>query len=147
MRTILLVLIFMLSACSSIPRAQVEDRIQSWKVSTIENLVKYWGLPAKQQKLANNSVAEWVNKLDEPGNSAVSIGGGSYGRHLSLGLGFTFNALGGKKDYCLRQVAFDEKGHILSITWKGDQDYCYQLTPDYHTVQKNIQQKSIEDDK
>lgn len=142
MRVILFVFLFMLCSCSTIPRVQVEDRIQAWKVTTIENLVKFWGLPTKQQKMSENSIAEWDNKINEPGNSAVSIGGGSYGRHLSLGLGFTFNDLGGEKDYCQRQVTFDDNGNILNIIWKGDQDYCYQITPDYQTVQNNIKQKS-----
>ncbi len=141
MKILILIFTFFLTACASIPKAQVEDRLQLWKASNMDELVKFWGLPVKQQQLGRNNVAEWENKLNEAGNSSVRIGGGSYGRHSSIGLGFIFSDLGGKKGYCKRQVSFDKNGKILSISWKGDGDYCYQITPDREAVLKNVKSK------
>jgi len=126
----LLVLSFLLVGCSNIPVNQVNDRLQAWKATSIEDVIKYWGIPNKQQEINGTSYAEWLSKENTKGNTAVSLGTGSFSRHSSIGLGLTLFDLGGSDNVCSRTITFDSGGRISEIRWTGDKDYCYALTPD-----------------
>jgi len=136
-KTLLLLLSLLVSGCSNIPLNQVNDRLQSWKASSIEDVIKYWGLPSKQQQINGKSFAEWINKESSPGNTSVSVGTGSFSRHSSIGLGLTLFDLGGSDDVCSRIVAYDSSSKITEIRWTGDKDYCYKITPDRVVVLTN----------
>lgn len=133
-----------LAACTSIPITQVNDRIHAWKNANIEQLIKYWGVPTKKQEISGNYYAEWLNKESTPGNTAISIGSGSHSRHSSIGFGLTLFDLGGTDDVCSRIVTYDKNGSVTDISWKGTQNYCYQITPDRSQILSN---KAIMQDK
>lgn len=125
------------AACTSIPINQVNDRINEWKNTDIEQLIKYWGVPTKKQEISGNFYAEWLNKESSPGNTAISVGSGSHSRHSSIGFGLTLFDLGGSDDVCSRIVTYDEKGMVTDISWKGTQNYCFEITPDRGQVMQN----------
>ena len=133
----LVALCLYLTGCTSIPIAQVNDRINAWQNSDIEQLIKYWGVPTKKQEISGNFYAEWLNKESSPGNTAISIGSGSHSRHSSIGFGLTLFDLGGSDDVCSRIVTYDKNGLVTDISWKGTQDYCYQITPDRQQIKRN----------
>jgi len=134
MKKYTLFLIILLSSCSSIPVEQVNDRLQAWKNSDIDQIIKYWGVPTKKQEVNGIYYAEWLNKESEKGNAAVSIGTGSRSRHSSFGFGLTLFDLGGTDDVCSRIVTYNETGKVVKIIWKGTKDFCYELTPDKNTI-------------
>jgi len=119
-----------ISACTSIPLSQVNDRLNAWKASDIKEVIKYWGVPSRSQQINGVSYAEWINKESEPGNTSVSIGSGTRSRHSSVGIGFTLFDIGGTEDLCSRTVTYQEDGTITEIVWKGTQNFCFELTPD-----------------
>jgi len=119
-----------LSACSSIPPTQVDDRIFAWKEASIDQLIKYWGLPTKQHKINGRVYAEWVNQQNDSGNTAISVGADHLSSRTSVGFGVTLFDLGQSNDVCSRTVEYDELGVVLDINWNGNQDYCFNLTPD-----------------
>ncbi|MGX5202562.1 hypothetical protein [Aliikangiella sp. IMCC44632] len=126
-----------LLGCTSLPKAQVEQRIQAWKSQNLTEIVKYWGLPSKQYQLNDLEYAEWKNQLSEEGNSAISIGSGRSSRSTSIGLGFTLFNLGGGEKHCLRQISADANGKVLEIIWRGDHAFCHKLTPELATIKNN----------
>ena len=138
------ILCLSLTACSSIPINQVNDRLQAWKNTTIEQVIKYWGVPTKKQEIGGSFYAEWLNKESSPGNTAISIGSGSHSRHSSIGFGLTLFDLGGTDDVCSRIVTYDKNGAVIDVSWKGTQNYCYEITPDRNQV---ILNKAIMDHK
>ncbi len=119
-----------LTACSSIPISQVNDRIQAWKSSPIDKVIEYWGLPTQKQEINDKFYAEWLNKESSPGNTAISIGSGSRSGRSSFGFGLTLFDLGGTDDTCSRIVTYDVNGLVIDIIWKGTKDYCFEITPD-----------------
>lgn len=135
--TLILLSLLFLSGCSSVPVKQVDDRIQLWKTSSIDEIIEYWGLPSKQQQVNNKNYAEWLNKESEPGNAAVSINTGSFSRHSAIGIGLTLFELGGSDDICSRVITYLDSGEVLEISWKGSQNYCYELTPDKNEMIKS----------
>ncbi len=133
----IIALIFLVSACSSIPKAQVDDRILAWKGQHIDELIKLWGLPSKQNKVGDKNYAEWLNKSSEPGNTAISIGTGTHNRSSALGIGFTLFDLGAKDDQCSRLVIYDSEGIVSEINWQGTHNFCFEITPDLNKVKEN----------
>ena len=132
-----IILCLSLTACSSIPINQVNDRLQAWKNSAIDEVIKYWGIPTKKQEINGNFYAEWLNKESSPGNTAISIGSGSHSRHSSIGFGLTLFELGGTDDICSRIVTYNKNGTVTDVSWKGTQNYCYEITPDRNQVMLN----------
>jgi len=132
MHKLLIIVSLFLSACSSIPQTQVDDRIFAWKDASIDELIKYWGLPTKQHKINGRFYAEWVNQQDESGNAAVSIGSSRLSSRTSVGFGVTLFDLGMSNDVCSRTVEYDDLGVVIDINWNGNQVYCFNLTPERH---------------
>ncbi len=125
----IIILFLSLSACSSIPIEQINDRIQAWKNTNIDQLIKYWGIPSKKQEINGIFYAEWLNKESDPNNTAITVGTGSYSRYRSIGLGLTLFDFGGTDDVCSRMVTYDDEGYVIDVSWKGTRDYCYKITP------------------
>jgi len=137
MRKLIFILILGLTACTNIPVNQVNDRLQAWKNTNIDELIKYWGVPSRQQQVAGKWHAEWINEEHSSGNTALSVGSRSFGRRSSFGFGLTLFELGGSDDACSRLVTYSENGDIAEISWKGSKNYCYEITPDRLEVIKN----------
>jgi hypothetical protein len=127
----------LLLGCSSIPKSEVNARIQAWQSQNLSEIVKFWGLPSRQYQLNGFEYAEWKNQLTEEGNSAISIGSGRSSRNSGIGLGFTLFNLGGDEKHCLRQVKADPQGRVLEIIWRGDHTFCHKMTPELATVKKD----------
>jgi hypothetical protein len=134
-----LVLLFTLTllGCSSIPIEQVNNRISEWKGLNIDELIKYWGLPSNQRQIGDKNYAEWLNKSNEPGNLAISLGSATRNRHTGIGIGLSLFDLGGTDDSCSRLVTYDSSNTVLEISWQGTKKYCYELTPDLSIVNSN----------
>lgn len=128
------IVILCLSSCASIPLESVNNRINAWKSSPIEDLIKYWGVPSKSKLVNGINYSEWVNEENESGNTSLSIGSGTSSRHSALGIGVTLFNLGGEENSCSRLVSYQENGKIIEITWKGTQDFCFKLTPDREEI-------------
>ena len=126
----LVIMISMIIGCTSIPIAEVNQRFTQWESSTIDEIIKYWGVPTKTQKVNGTSYAEWINKESEPGNTSISVGSGTHSRNSSIGIGFTLFDLGGTDDLCSRIVTYQDNGQVLKVVWKGTQEFCFELTPD-----------------
>lgn len=129
-----LVCLFLVSACSSIPKEQVDTRLAAWQGKDINTVIQFWGLPTKQQEVDDQRYAQWLNKKSEKGNTAVSVGTGTSGRRSSIGIGLTLFELGGSEEKCERLLTYDSSGKVTKIKWQGDHSYCLELTPDYVTV-------------
>lgn len=143
MKKITIILCLCITACTSIPVSQVNDRVHAWKNANIDELIKYWGVPSKKQQINDKYYAEWLNKESTPGNSAITLGSGVHSRHSSIGLGLTLFELGGSDDVCSRLVTYDNNGNVIEISWKGTQNYCYDITPDRNQI---LKQKAIMQD-
>ncbi len=137
MHKLLILMSLFLSACSSIPQNQVDERLLAWKNTSIDEIIKYWGLPTKQNKINGRYYAEWVNQQRDQGNTSVSIGTGHLSSRSSVGFGVTLFDLGGSNDVCSRSVEYNEVGLVLEINWNGNQDYCFSLTPDRNKILEN----------
>ena len=126
MNKLLIILLFIsVSGCIS-PRL-VTERIDTWDSVTIDELFNAWGVPTKEQLIANRKFYVWISKASNL-SPTVGVSIGSHGR--SAGINFTtlFGTSSGE-DYCSRQVEVDDDNNILSITWSGDASLCYELTP------------------
>ena len=130
-------LFLLLTACTNIPINQVNDRFSTWKSASIDELIKYWGIPTRKQDVGGKFYAEWLNEKNTPGNTALSVGSRSFGRHSSIGIGLTLFDLGSSNDACSRLVTYIDNGNVVEISWKGIKDYCYEITPDRHEIIKN----------
>jgi len=137
MKKFILLLLFSLTACSSVPLQQVDDRLQAWKQSDITQIIKYWGIPTKKHEINGKFYAEWLNKESGDSNTAVSIGTGTRSGHTSIGLGLTLFEFGGTDDVCSRTVTYSKDGSIIEISWKGTKNFCYEITPDLNQVMVN----------
>ncbi len=129
-----------LIGCSSIPKEQVNLKINDWKGQNIDELIKYWGLPSNQRQVGDKFYAEWINKSSEPGNVSVSVGGGRSSRHSGIGIGLSLFDLGGTDDACSRLVTYDETNMVSDISWQGTNDYCFEVTPDLSKILENQKQ-------
>jgi len=133
----LVALCLFLTACTSIPTEQVDNRVNAWKNANIEGVIKYWGVPSKKQEINGTFYAEWLNKESTPGNAAISVGSGSYSRNSSIGFGLSLFDLGGTDDVCSRIVTYNKNGRVTNISWKGTQNYCFDITPDRNQIMQN----------
>jgi len=139
MKKLTIILILSLTACTNIPVNQVNDRLQAWKTTNIDDVIKYWGIPSRQQEISGKLYAEWINEENNPGNTAISLGSSSFGRRSSIGFGLTLFELGGSNDACSRLVTYSEDGNIIEISWKGSKNYCYEITPDRYKMFSNTE--------
>jgi len=137
MKKFAIILILSLTACTNIPINQVNDRFSAWQSATIDEVIKYWGVPSKKQDISGKLYAEWLSEEHTSGNTALSVGSRSFGRHSSFGIGLTLYELGGSDDACSRLVTYLENGNVVDISWKGSKDYCYEVTPDRNEIIKN----------
>jgi hypothetical protein len=128
---------FVLLGCTSIPVEQVNNKINAWNGLNIEELIKYWGLPSNQRQIGEKYYAEWLNKSSEPGNLAVSVGTGTYGRNSAIGIGLSLFDLGGTDDSCSRLVTYDSSNIVIEISWQGTNDFCYKITPELSKIDRN----------
>jgi len=129
-----LLTMLVISACSSVPPDEVNRRITAWQGIQIDELIRYWGLPTRKQKIDGRRYAEWTNRSSEPGNTSLSIGTGSRSRHSAIGIGVTLFDLGGSDDVCSRLVEYDQQGKVIRIQWSGTAELCYRLTPERSKV-------------
>lgn len=124
----------MLSSCANVPLYDVNKRLNAWKAISFDELIKYWGLPSNQRTINGKHYAEWINKSQQSGNTAITVGTGRSSRSSGIGIGFTLFDLGSGEDLCSRLVQFDSTGKITDISWQGATDYCFELTPDFTKV-------------
>ncbi len=111
------------------PANEVNDRISAWKSASIDDVIKYWGIPSKKLTVNGQHYAEWTTKNNNSSSTAISLGTGSYSRGGSIGLGLTLFDIGNSEDFCQRIVTYSKQGKITDIRWKGDRDFCYEITP------------------
>ncbi len=129
--------IFILAGCTSIPIADVNQRINSWQSASFDQIIQYWGLPSKTTQVNDIYYAEWSHTEHQQGNSSVSVGSGTRIGNGAIGIGFTLFQLGGSDDTCNRTIRYRKSGEVIDIRWQGDQDFCYKLTPDRAEIRKN----------
>jgi hypothetical protein len=142
-RILLVMIIFSLTSCTSIPIEQVNQRIKAWETSSLKEIIKYWGVPTKTSKVNEINYAEWVNTMKQQSNSSISIGSGTRIGDGAVGIGVNLFELGSSKDQCSRVVSYTQNGKILGISWQGTQDFCYELTPDRAKILAN-QAKTVD---
>ena len=118
-----------LTACVSMQDA--DTRVQAWKNTQLNTLIKAWGLPDKEQVIANRKFYVW-NTLADSSSPTIGISVGTGGRRGGISLG---TILGGdsEQNYCSRVVEVDANDNIIGIQWNGDPSLCFDVTPELIT--------------
>jgi hypothetical protein len=120
-----------LSGCASLPAGRVDALAATWVGAAYDDLVGRWGAPTSFRRGDDGIHAVWENRENEPdagGTSvAVGIGAGSYGRHGGVGVGVSLDKWLSDTDACVRQVDARTDGTVVSVRWRGDNDYCARL--------------------
>lgn len=122
----IIVLMFTLSACVTLEDA--DKRVQAWKNTELNTLIKAWGLPDKEQVISQRKFYVW-NSLADSNSPSIGISVGTGGRHGGISLG---TILGGntEQNFCSRVVEVDANDNIIGIQWNGDPAVCYDVTPE-----------------
>jgi len=126
MKKILFVLTaLMLSGC--VTMEQANERITAWDNVTLVDLITAWGLPGKEQVIADRKFYVWNNK-DNSNSPAIGISAGSFGGRGGISIGTLFGG-GSEENFCSRVVEVDESEQIKTIQWTGNPKLCFDLTP------------------
>jgi len=126
MKKILFVLTaLMLSGC--VTMEQANERITAWDNVTLADLITAWGLPGKEQVIADRKFYVWNNK-DNSNSPAIGISAGSFGGRGGISIGTLFGG-GSEENFCSRVVEVDESEQIKTIQWTGNPKLCFDLTP------------------
>ena len=111
---------------------QVDDRITPWRGASLQQLLDAWGVPTREQKVANRHYLIWNNYQEDSGVDVGISVGGSIGRNAGISLS---TLLGGNAEdnVCSRVVEIDEQQNILGIQWNGEPSTCFDVTPEKPT--------------
>ena len=99
-----------------------------WRTATLQQIIDAWGVPTKEQKVANRHFLIWN---DYEVDSGVDVGfsvGGTIGRNAAISLSTLFGGTA-EEDVCSRVVEIDENENILGIQWNGAPSTCFNVTP------------------
>jgi len=121
-----LVMSGVLTGC--ITTSQVNDRVGAWEAMDLADLVNSWGVPTKQQEIADRKFYVWNNK-DNSSSPTFGVSVGSGGRHSSISMSSFFGG-DSEENICSRVVEVDMEDKILGIHWTGKPSLCYELTPE-----------------
>ncbi len=116
----------LLPAC--VTTQQVEERITPWRKANLEQLIQAWGIPTKEQKVADRHYLIWNDYEQESGVDVGISVGGAIGRNAGLSIS---TLLGGnaEENVCSRVVEIDAEQNILGIQWNGAPSVCFDVTP------------------
>ena len=120
----------LLSGC--VTSQQVDDRITPWRGASLQQLLDAWGVPTREQKVANRHYLIWNNYQEDSGVDVGISVGGSIGRNAGISLS---TLLGGNAEdsVCSRVVEIDEQQNILGIQWNGEPSTCFDVIPEKPT--------------
>ena len=126
MTLIMIVLIVSLAGC--ITMEQTNQRVNAWQNVTLSDLINSWGVPTKEQVIAERKYYIWNNASNDS-SPTIGLSAGSYGGHGGISIG---TLLGGntEENFCSRVVEVDADDKIQSIKWNGKPKLCYELTPE-----------------
>lgn len=132
----ILIIILALTLTACVTMQQADARVQAWQETTLDTLIKAWGLPDKEQTIASRKFYVW-NSLDDSTSPTVGISLGTGGRHGGISLG---TLLGGdsEQNYCSRVVEVDANDNIIGIQWNGEPSLCYEVTPELMVIEQPL---------
>lgn len=120
----------LLSGC--VTTQQVDERISPWQTAKLQQLLDAWGVPTREQKVANRHYLIWNDYQQDSGVDVGISVGGSIGRNAGISLSTLFG--GTEEDnVCSRVVEIDEQQNILGIQWNGEPSTCFDVTPEKPT--------------
>ncbi|WP_251359357.1 hypothetical protein [Kangiella sp. TOML190] len=120
--------LLMLTACASVPPADVDAKLTAWQGQSINTLIQAWGVPTQEREINGIKYAEW-NAREVSQRPSVNVGVGGYGSHVFGSIGTTI--FGGRKETnCLVQVGYNQEGTVISSNWSGDTDTCDAAIPE-----------------
>ena len=124
---IILGVALLLSGC--VTNQQVDDRITPWRGASLQQLLDAWGVPTREQKVANRHYLIWNDYQEDSGVDVGISVGGSIGRNAGISLS---TLLGGttEDNVCSRVVEIDEQQNIVGIQWNGEPSTCFDVTPE-----------------
>jgi len=125
MKLFILMLTFLLAGCVSMKQA--EQRISAWDNVTLTDLINAWGIPSKEQEIANRKFYIWNDK-NNSNTPTIGISAGSFGGRGGISISTLFGG-GEEENFCSRVVEVDLEQKVKAIQWTGDPTLCYELTP------------------
>lgn len=130
MRPLMPLFALALTACASVPPAEVDARMNAWEGVHINTLMDSWGPPSNQYEAAGVKYFSWSNEQRGTGASSPSIGVGvgSFGGNVGVNLGTVFGG-GPKNAICTRSAELAADGTVKRIRWNGEPEYCRDVTP------------------
>ncbi len=122
---IVLFMTVILTGCVSME--QTNQRINAWDNVSLTDLFNSWGVPTKEQRIAERKFYIW-NSKDSSNTPTIGVSLGSYGGHGGISVSSLFGG-GREENFCSRVVEVDAEEQIKSIQWTGEPKLCYDLTP------------------
>ena len=115
-----------LTGCVSMEQAN--QRIYAWDNVTLTDLINSWGVPSKEQEIADRKFYIW-NSSNSSNAPTIGISLGSFGGHGGISISSLFGG-GAEENFCSRVVEVNAEEHVKAIQWTGDPKLCYDLTPE-----------------
>lgn len=122
---VLIICLLLLGGC--VTTQQAEQRISAWDNVTLSDLINSWGIPTKEQLIAERKFYIWNDK-DNQNIPAIALSAGRFGGRGGISISTLF---GGRyeENFCSRVVEVDSDENVITIQWTGDPGLCYELTP------------------
>ena len=124
----LIIAFFILLLMGCVSMTQVNQRINDWENISLSDLINSWGVPTKQQVIAERTFYIW-NNISNDNSPTVGLSAGSFGGHGGISLGTVFGG-NAEENFCSRVVEVDKEDNIKSIKWNGKPKLCYESTPE-----------------
>jgi len=127
MKKLLLILtVLFLNGC--VTTKQVDERISAWDNVTLTDLINAWGVPSKEQVIADRKFYIW-NSKGTSNSPAIGISAGSFGGRGGISLSTLFGG-GREENFCSRVVEVDADERVKNIQWTGKPSLCFDMIPE-----------------
>jgi len=118
--------VFMISGC--VTTKQVDERINAWDDVTLTDLINAWGVPTKEQLIADRKFYIW-NSKGTSNSPAIGISAGSFGGRGIISIGTIFGG-STEENFCSRVVEVDADEKVKNIQWTGKPSLCFDMIPE-----------------
>ena len=106
---------------------QANSRINAWDNVTLTDLINSWGVPTKEQVIAERKFYIWNDK-NNSNTPMIGVSAGSFGGRGGISISTLFGG-GTEENFCSRVVEVDDQEQIKAIQWSGNPKLCFELTP------------------
>ncbi|MCP4273046.1 MAG: hypothetical protein GY781_13980 [Gammaproteobacteria bacterium] len=125
-KTLFILTVFIISGC--VTTEQANQRISAWDNVTLTDLINAWGVPTKEQEIAERKFYIW-NSQGTSNTPAIGISAGSFGGRGGISIGTLFGG-STEENFCSRVVEVDSDEKVNNIQWTGKPGLCFDMTPE-----------------